>query len=822
MSKLPVCPCELSLIAKSPKLLYRGASQPKVLIVGTAPSLQDDKTGQLFSGQDGTDIRKLLKKVGVDSKEVGYTNVISCHYEKRPKAEHIRCCNQNLQKTIKLHSKQLELIILVGSVATKALLGKTGMDNLVGKVHRIAGTYVLPMHEPSKKQSEAKKKQEVRDLQKALALTRLDVNKLFDWEIVDAKRLEELKPELINAKVLTFDCETSGLEMTDSTQFIIGVGFCYNTKKRKGCFVPLEHYDSHISKKEYDRRIELLREIFLSEVPLRAFNGGFDLSWIHQFLDVNIDSVNYVSDTMHGFHLVRDSKDSMKLENIVLADLPEFAGYDAEIDIYKVKYDKQFAFFPLDKIARYCVGDAVATAILAEEQIEKKIKKQGSWNLYRNIIVPVTPIYDKISMNGINLDFDYCKKMEREYAKQVEYLANKCYKSKIVQKYYPSIDVSKGAQVKHLLYDKLKLPKQYNKDRGNLSVDKVAISNLLQLDVINEDIIEFLKNYKDYCVVLTVNQRYASKWSNWVGEDGLVHPSYMLSGTVTGRLACQNPNFAQLSRNQADTNEMTDGERFMLKWPVRRMLVSRFPNGKLVSCDYSQLELRVAGMLSNDKIMVGTYRDNLYSGDLHTAKAVQNHPDYFEQNKSTQKEWRRDAKVDNFGGIYSLNDDFLSSYPQLKEYVEKTKGQIRAHGRIETIYGRVRKLPLARLPYPDGVDKWKMSKEEKSNFYTVQSELRKGVNFTIQAPAHTTMEKAIIRINRRMVKEKVKSPLILEVHDDLIADCIPEEIEQVGRILQEEMEGVTEELDWTNGVPLVAEPESGWSWDSKKPLVFST
>lgn len=822
MAKTATCPCELSLIAKSPMKFYEGASQPRVLVIGEKPSIQDDKTGHLFSGKDGNDLRQLFQKVGIDLKEVGWTNVISCYYEKRPKAEYIRCCNNNLQKTIKSHSKKLELIILVGSVATKAVLNKGNMDKLAGKVHQVGGVYFLPLHEPSKKQSASKKKQEVRDLQKTLALLNLDIDNLYDWEIVDAQRLQELKPQLTNAKVLTFDCETSSLDMNDSTQFIIGIGFCYDTRNRKGCFVPLEHYDLHISKVEYDRRIELLREVFLSGVSLRAFNGGFDTSWIFKFLDVEVDKLNYVSDPMHEYHLIRDPEDSLKLENIVLKHLPEFGGYDSEVEILKVKYDKKFAFFPLDKIARYCVGDCICTAILAEEQFDRRIKRQDSWNLYRNIIVPVSLIYDKISVNGIQLDFEYCKQIQREYAKEVEYLASKCYNCRIVQKYYPSIDVSKGAQVKELLYGKLKLPKQYNKDRGNLSVDKVAIANLLELDRIDTDIIEFLSNYKDYCVVLTANQRYASKWQNWISPDGLVHPSYMVSGTITGRLSTQNPNFAQLSRNQAQLKKMTEGEVFMKQWPIRKMLVSRFPNGRIVSSDYSQLELRVAGMLSNDKIIVGTYRDNLYGGDLHRAKAEQNHHDFVEQEASLQKAWRDDAKTDNFGGIYSLNDDFLQSYPELREYVNKTKGQIRAYGKISTVFGRLRKLPLAKLPYPEDVDKWKMSKEDKSNFYRVQSELRKGVNFTIQAPAHTIMEKAIIRINERMLNEKVKSKLILEVHDDILADCIFEEVEQMGHILQEEMEGVVEELEFTNGVPLVAEPEIGVSWDAKKPLVFST
>jgi DNA polymerase-1 len=807
-------------MCKKPKLTYQGPSHPKVIVIGEQPSIQDDNTGHLFSGEDGVKLRKLFTKVGLKHNEVGYANVIACHYGKKPKMEYARCCANNLLKELKKHNAKLELVILLGSLANKVILQKTDMASLAGKIHRIHGIYHLPMIEPSKKQSAGKIKQSERDLQKALALINLNIDSVLDWEMADSERLQELKPKLLNANTLTFDCETSSLDMMDATQFIIGVGFCYDTKNRKGCFVPLEHPNLHISCEEYSKRVSLIREILLSGVPVRAFNGGFDLSWVRQFLGIDIDSVNFVSDPRHAHHLIKKSGSSSKLENLTLDYLPDMGGYDAEVDVLKVQHGTNFAYFPLNKIAPYCVGDCVATARLAEEIFDSQLKKIGSWNLYRNIIVPVIPIYDKISMNGIKLDFEYCNQLEREYAQEVKYLIDKCYDCRVVKKYLPSLDVTKNAQVKHFIYEILKLPKQKDKDTGNVTVNKAAILTLLGLSSVDEDVKEFLICYKDYAVVNTANERYASKWRNWIGWDGLVHPNFNLSGTITGRLATSNPNFAQLSRNQADAQEMTHGEKFMLKWPIRRMLVSRHPNGRLVSCDYSQLELRVMAMLSQDTIMVQTYRDNLYGGDLHTARAVQEHPDYSEQVKSLQKEWRRCAKTSNFAGAYSLSEEFLATYPGLAKYVNKTKSQIRATGKITTVFGRVRQLPWATLPYPDNTEPWEMSREERSNYFRVQKELRKGVNTSIQAPAHTCMEKALIRVNERMLKESVKSDLILEIHDDLLADCIPEEVEQMGTILQEEMEGVVAELDWTNGVPLVAEPEYGWNWAEKTPLVL--
>jgi len=819
---MAVCPCELSLTAKNYQMAYDGPAKPRIIVIGEQPSAQDDRTGRLFSGESGRKLKHTLQQAGVNLKEVGFTNIVSCHCEKRPKAEYIRCCNQTLMKTLKSHNKNLELVILVGSVATKTILQKTKMDELAGKIHRIGGVYHLPLHEPEKKQSEGKKKQEIRDIQKALALLNLDVDSCYSWEMIDSKRLAELQPELLKAKPLTFDCETSSLDMNDATQFIIGIGFCYDTQNRKGCFVSLEHPDLHITKSEYESRVKLLREVFLSGVPLRAFNGGFDASWLHRYLDVDIDKLNYISDPMHEYHLIREQGESYKLENLTLKYLPDMGGYDAEVDVLKVKYGIKFAYFPLDKIASYCVGDCVATARLSEEVFDSQVKRIDSWNVYHKFIVPAILPYDKISMNGIKLDIPYCKQMTMKYAQKVERLKAKCEETKLVRDNFSSLDVSKSAQVKHLLYDKLKLPKQYSKDSGSLSADKKAIEALLNTVGLTEHIEEFLLFYKDYSVVNTVDSRYASKWKNWIGWDGLVHPHYNLSGTITGRLATSNPNFAQLSRNQSENPEMTEGEQFMLEWPVRRMLISRFPDGRLVSSDYGQLELRVMVMRSVDSIMMSTYKENLHGGDLHTARAVKDHPDYYEQLKSVQKAWRTTAKTANFAGAYSMSEEFLATYLGLGEYVEKIKAQIQGSGEIRTITGRVRKLPNARLPYPRDKEPWKMSREDRSNYFKVQSALRQGVNTSIQEPAHTIMVGALVNVNRRMVAEGIKSLLILEIHDDLLSDCVPEEIEIVGKILQEEMEGMTNEIDWSNGVPLVAEPEVGVSWDKKQPLIFST
>ena len=680
------------------------------------------------------------------------------------------------------------------------------------------------MFPASKKLTVGKKKQEVRDLQKALALINLNVDEVINWELADSKRLKELMPKFENAKIITFDCETSSLDMHDPLQFIIGIGFCYDIKMRKGCFVPLEHSELHISAKEYRARIELIKEILLNPVGKQGFNGGFDIAWTCNFLDLKIDGIKYEGDSMHEYHFIKASMRGNSLENLTLDYLPDMGGYDATVDVLKVKYGKKFAYFPLADIAPYCIGDCIATARLAEEHFDRHLKKEGSWKLYKEVVVPIIPIYTKMSMNGICLDQEYCARLEKAFAIKLPELKAICLAHRVVQRTNPKLDIDSPSKMAVFLYTTLGLPEQtVFKEKGGkkqwvISADKKAVDKLLELEEVSDEVKKFLRDFQGYSTLSTVNSRYASKWKTWISVDGLVHPGYNISGTSSGRLSQKNPNFQQLRRGKVQ--EDTEANKFLKKWPVRRMLVSRFPNGKLVECDYSQLELRVMGALSNDSVMVGTYRDGDHNGDLHATMAASKHDDFYEVSKAQQKQWRTSAKTINFKGAYSLNDDFLSAYKGLERYVEKTKKVAIAKGYAETIFKRRRRLPNLKLPVPNDTPTYKMTQKEKSNFYNRLGALRQAVNHTVQSPAHEIIEMALYKINKEFLRLNLKSVLILEVHDAFVADCVPEEVQIVGKILKTCMESITEDLDWLNGIPLVAKPEEGYNWAEKEAMVF--
>lgn len=802
-------------------LTYSGHPQPKVLIVGSHPSEQDDKREELFTGFDGDYLRDLLETLGQDSTNVGYTNVVSCYYEKAHLKKYVSSCTQTLLKTLKEHSKNLELVVLVGSLATRTFLNKTGMADLAGKVHKIGGVYHLPVQSPSKLINASQKKQYQRDFQKAFGLLELRMEELVNGEIVDAKRLRELLPILNKAKKITFDAETSSLDMFDETQFVIGIGFCYDVLKRKACFVPLEHPDLRITAQEYRERMKLVTEIMTNSVPKEAFNGGFDLQWLESYFGISIDDVNYQSDPMHEHHFIKETVKGGTLENLVLEYLPDMSGYDAEIDSLRAEHGVKFAYFPMEKIAWYCMGDCVATARLSEEKFDDILQEEGSWKQYKEILVPAIPVYTKMSHRGVQLDISLCEQTEQAFEAMLKKLTKRAMSCKVVRDRKPKLNLVSPTQVAEFLYKTLELPEQKeSKKKGDgthytsISANQKALEALLKLDL-EEDAREFVVAFCDFKRVYTIQNKYASRWRDWIGSDGLVHTNYFLSGTVTGRLSSSNPNLQNMPRPEAD--ESTEVTRFLKQWPIKKLFTSKFPDGRLVEADYSQLELRLMAALSQDAIMVGTYRDGLNDGDLHRAMAISLHPDFYEATVEMQKQWRTDAKTVNFKGGYSLDEVFLSAYPGLKEYVERIQAEVREQGWISTVYGRRRRLPDAKLHVPDKPLRY-MTPQQRNNFFRRLGALRRAVNVTIQEPGHTTLEVALVRIDKRLRKEGLKAHLVLEVHDSLTCDSPLDEMETVCKIMREEMEGVQTELEWLNGVPLVVDVEVGKNWHDKRKV----
>ncbi len=820
--KIKRCPCELSVGGcKNPFLSYRGPKEPRILVIGDAPQYQDDKVGKLFSSANGRYFRQLLEGLGVDLHKVGYTNVVSCYWDEPPKSLHIKSCAGVLTKTLKETASSVELVILLGKLPIQVILNKTGVAQLHGKIHKIQDVYFLPLFSAEKIAKDSKTREKaIVDIRKALSLLDMDIDTLLDWEMVDAARLEEIMSEMLHTRKLTFDTETTSLDVTDSQQYLIGIGFCWDGHNHKGLFVPLEHPELRITVEEYQKRVELLKEIFRHKVKKEAYNTIFDMKWVSVGLDIPVHDIkNIVSDPFHEHHFIDETAKYPALSDLVAKYLPDMLGYDSEIDVFKVKYGINFALFPLEAIAKYCVGDCVATWRLPVEHFDEILQRERSYDLYRDVLIPSLPVYAEMNLHGVRLDLEYGAKLEKIFEKKIEQLEKEIEELPICKMWKEqkgsSLNTNSPVQLMELLYDIVGMPEQTKrvKKDGRNEYHRTSEADALEtLSKMRE--IKYREGVK-LCSKI-VSHRKFSKFAgtyvyprvNWYGADGLVHTEYNPSGTVTGRAASSKPNLQNLPKKES--SEKTELTRWLKKHPIRKMFISKFEDGYLVESDYSQLELRIMAALSGDKVMVGTYLDGLNDGDIHKARARIMFPNFDNESPEEQERLRYIAKTNNFSSTYSLNEEFLAAYPGLKIYVDKVIALALTTGYVCSIFERRRRLPNLLIKAPKKLRRG-MSPEEKDNYWKKHGAIKQAVNHGIQGPSHEILEMAMVRVNNALREAGLRAHLILEVHDSLVVDSPAEERFQVAVILKREMEAVADDLEWMT-VPLLTEVKIGRNW----------
>lgn len=232
---------------------------------------------------------------------------------------------------------------------------------------------------------------------------------------------------------------------------------------------------------------------------------------------------------------------------------------------------------------------------------------------------------------------------------------------------------------------------------------------------------------------------------------------------ITGN--CTAPNAQQLPK-------ATPTDTWLKEHPVKRMFVSKYEDGYLVSADYSQLELRLMACISGDSLMIETYRNN---GDIHATTARRMFPDYDTVDDATRDSYRSQGKTKNFSSVYSLAEDYLKIYPGLKSYAKKTEEECKKYGYVVNEFGRRRRLPNIRS-------------FDRTEYYHAYLQ---ACNSKIQSLGHELIEISIARISKRLRKENLESHIVLEVHDSIVVDAPnEEEAKKVAIIMKEEMEDV--------------------------------
>ena len=571
-----------------------------------------------------------------------------------------------------------------------------------------------------------------------------------------------------NSKTVCIDTETTSSNALEAEL----VGISMSVKENEAVYIPIA-----ANRDEAMRRLEILRPIIENEEICKVGqNIKYDLTVL----------ANY------GIELRGKLFDTMIAHYVLQPELHHGMDYLAEIylnyETIKIteligergKGQKNMRDLSPAVICDYACEDADITLKL-KNILEKEIEKEGIKELFYEIEMPLIPVLAYMERNGARIDTASLKETSQLLGKRIDEI-----EGEIFEQAGQPFNIASPKQVGDILFGKLKIVEKPKKTKtGQFVTSEEVLAQLQNRHPIVKNILQYrglkklLSTYIDSLPEL-VNPR-----------TGKIHTSYNQTVTATGRLSSSNPNLQNIPIRDEEGKE------------VRKAFIP--DDGCLfLSVDYSQIELRIMAHLSGDSNMI----EDFCSGhDIHAATAAKIYKKPIEE---VTKDERRKAKVANFGIIYGISvfglaermnvnrseakeliDNYFETYKGVAEYIEKCKQEAKLKGYVETIFHRKRYLP-----------------DINSHNAVVRGYAeRNAVNAPIQGSAADIIKVAMINIYRRMKEQHLRSTMILQVHDELNFNVVPDEKETMQTLVIEEMQRA-----FAMKVPLIADHGWGVNW----------
>ncbi len=424
--------------------------------------------------------------------------------------------------------------------------------------------------------------------------------------------------------------------------------------------------------------------------------------------------------------------------------------------------------------------DCFASCLLyAKSEYEKRLKDEDMLSLYYNLEFPLIDVLFDMEQSGFKVDRTLLEQMTGEYKTKMDNLNDE-----IIALCGEKFNVNSPKQLSEVLFDKLMLPKPKKSGTGVNVLEK-----LVGAHPVIEKILEYRKISKLYTTYLVAFQKMLDK-------NDLIHTVFNQTLTTTGRLSSQEPNLQNIPIKTEEGKIL------------RKFFVSRFDNGKIVSADYSQIELRILAHYSNEPALVYAYNHGI---DIHAKTAADVFGEDFD---NVSYEQRRKAKAVNFGIIYGISEfglgenlkippkeakeyieKYFLTYPKVKEYMTQNVEIAKQNGYAITLLKRRRKIDELFA----------------HDYFTRQFGERVAMNMPLQGSASDIIKLAMVAVSKKLKELNLQSKLILQIHDELIVDATSDEEQLVKQILKDCMENVVK-----LNVPLVVDISSGTTWFDAK------
>ncbi|MGC5746275.1 DNA polymerase I [Chryseobacterium sp. NFX27] len=598
--------------------------------------------------------------------------------------------------------------------------------------------------------------------------TSIDKNDHLYQFVNNPKAQKVLVSNLLKQKAVCFDTETTSLNELEAE--LVGMSFSY--KKGLAYYVPLSE-----DKGEVLQTLEIFRPFFEKEDLLKiAHNLKFDYKILKQY---NITVQGAMFDTMIAHYLLNpDGRHGMDYLSEVYLN---YKPVSIETIIGK-KGKNQGTFRDADLRTQtdYAAEDADVTFQLYE-LFAPQLKKENLEELFFKIEMPLMEVLAKMELAGISLDEKWLAQESIDLENDLRQL-----ETKIFELSGEEFNMNSPKQLGEILFEKMQLdPKAKKTKTGQYATSEDVLQKLSS----KHEIIKHILEYRTY---QKLKSTYVDALPSQIDKlDSRVHTNFSQTTAATGRLASVNPNLQNIPirtlRGQQIRGAFVSGE-----------------GKKIISADYSQIELRLIAEISGEENMIKAFQDG---EDIHASTAAKLFKIPLEEVSKTQ---RSQAKTVNFGIIYGqgafalaeqtglsrteakqMIEAYFETYPKLKEYMAEQVSKARQIGYVETILGRKRHL-----------------KDINSNNFVVRGHAeRNAVNAPVQGSAADVVKLAMIKIDHELNAQQLQTKMLLQVHDELIFEAPVDEIEAASKLIKTEMESALK-----TQVPLLVEVGVGNNW----------
>lgn len=730
MARVSCTKCRLHKTCRSIQIEGRGSAHPDVVFVGQAPGREEDERDKCFVGPAGQLLLQAISSFGL--KPAYLTNLVKCFppSDRDPKADEISACKPYLDEELKRIKPKL--VVLLGNIPLKGVLGLTGITNHSGRVVEKDGRRYFPLLHPSfilrYPHNQALFENHLKELKRELKGEEAKHEQTVKFTVKQARQF------ISTAAELTFDYETTGID-THTTGKVRCLGL---SDGKVGAWVDAQESGFR----------DLARDLLTGPKTKIAHNSVFERRCSKENFGVYPRHLKWDTYAMH-FLLDENSSHALDVLAGKYLDAPAY-------DIYHqmVEEGHTYATYPIEKIGPYCAKDALYTAKLAI-LFRKMLKEQNLLTTYKHIMRPLTEVIARMEVRGTYLDLSWQKTLEKSLQaemfilkeKFIQLNAKRMDKVKLVPN---AFNMNSADQMRKLITVGMGIPIFEKTEGGKESVKAEVIEKIKHRH-------KTLPLYLDWKSKFTQLNNFVQKYPKFCDEKGIIRASINPCHVVTGRLSVTKPPLQAV-----DTDPR-----------IRGMFSSRFKQGGIASCDFRQLEVRLVASESGEEKLLSAIDKGV---DLHALTAA------LLFGKGFTKEERNEAKRVNFGVVYGITgyalalqinkpedysqgliDKFFDKYPKINVWMEAQKKFLNKNGYIVSRFGRVR-----RLGDTENLPNWQKEALQ-----------RQAGNFPIQSAGADLTNLSLIKLHTEFKDEKMKSIIFMQVHDSILVDVYPGEEKKV-------------------------------------------